>query len=195
MLTTAAATEGPRHRGHGRRQIAATYLRRCGVNAASGAPPHSCCCSIVLLQKSGRLSPPTEARHAGRPIGRRPPGTRRGRPISEGRPENHDDRKHDSQNGVMLPYLGRVFTKDGCPRSTGCRAGRGGAHHRAWLRARAHTRAWQGAPRQLKGLCHPQPAPDSAFERGRKRNNLICFLGGVNLLIASAVVKPRLGAV
>ena len=68
-------------------------------------------------------------------------------------------------------------TKDGCPRATGSRAGRGGAHRRAWERACAHPRAWQGAPRQLKGLCHRLPAPDSAFERGRKRKNLICFLG------------------
>ena len=77
-------------------------------------------------------------------------------------------------------------TKDGCPRATGSRAGRGGAHRRAWERACAHPRAWQGAPRQLKGLCHRLPAPDSAFERGRKCKNRICFLGGINFLITSA---------
>ena len=91
---------------------------------------------------------------------------------------------------VVLRALGaqlKVPTKeDGCPRATGSRAGRGGAHRRAWKRACAHPRAWQGAPRQLKGLCHRLPAPDSAFERGRKRKNLICFLGGIIFLIASA---------
>ena len=58
--------------------------------------------------------------------------------------------------------------KDGYPRSTGSRAGRGGVHGRAWLRARAHTRARQGALRQLKALCHRLRAPDSAFEWGCK---------------------------
>ena len=29
--------------------------------------------------------------------------------MSEARPEKHDDRKHDSQNGVMLPNMVGVF--------------------------------------------------------------------------------------